>query len=314
MTEQMAPGAEVVAGLGLSRIGFGAATLGDVYGDVDPGAGRAAVHAAIDAGIRLFDTSPYYGATLSESRLGAALEGRRDEVVLCSKAGRNGPTLPDGFDFRPERLRASVEASLRRLRTDRLDILLLHDVEFSTPDVIGRALPVLEELKLSGKTRAVGVSSYRIDVLSQLVATGCLDLVLSYCRSDLIDSSALERLAPLAAEHDVALLAASPLHMGLLTEAGPPEWHPAGDGARRRAEELRTACHELGVRLTDAALSYALTAPSVVSTLVGMSDPAEVRQNLAVLEDPVPAEVLDALVERVRDIPVEPWESGVWPL
>ena len=144
----------VIEDLGLSRLGLGAAPLGNEYGDVDEREAVRAVHAAIDAGVTVFDTSPYYGRTVSESRLGDALAGRRDEVVLCTKAGRYDLSLPDGFDFSPQRLRRSVDESLRRLQTDRLDILLLHDIEFSAPSaILDEAIPVLHELKQRGKTR-----------------------------------------------------------------------------------------------------------------------------------------------------------------
>ena len=102
-------------GARLTTVGFGAATLGDVYGALDERAARRIVHHAYERGIRYFDTSPYYGRGLSERRLGAALRGRRSRVFLASKGGRQDLAA---FDFRAAALRASLEDSLRRLRTD----------------------------------------------------------------------------------------------------------------------------------------------------------------------------------------------------
>ena len=299
--------------LGLSRLGFGAAPLGNEYGDVDEREMARTVHAAIDAGVTFFDTSPYYGRTLSETRLGRAIEDRRDKVVLGTKAGRYGLTAPDGFDFRPDRLRLSVDESLARLRTEYLDVLLLHDIEFSEPaPIIDGAIPVLHELKRQGKARAVGVSSYRIDVLVEVMRAAELDLVLTYCHTDLIDASAVVDLVPIADSLGVAVIAASPLHMGLLTPGEGPPWHPALRGARVRSEVLRASAAELGVSLTDAAISFSLGLPGIASTVAGVSTFAELEQNVAVLRDPVDDSVVQQLRSRIAHIDVEPWPCGSW--
>ncbi len=105
--------------LNLSLIGFGSATLGDVFGNIDPGEAIRAVHLAVDSGINFFDSSPYYGITLAETRLGEALVGRRERVVLATKCGRYGF---DEFDFSAKRVTASIDESLRRLQTDYIDL------------------------------------------------------------------------------------------------------------------------------------------------------------------------------------------------
>src|SRR3984957_596128 len=122
--------------LNLSLIGFGGAALGGVFGNVDPGEGMRAVHLAVDSGINFFDTSPYYGTTLAETRLGAALLGRRDRVIIATKCGRYGT---NEFDFSAKRVTASIDESLRRLQTDYVDLLQVHDLEF------GDAQQIIEE-------------------------------------------------------------------------------------------------------------------------------------------------------------------------
>jgi L-galactose dehydrogenase len=113
--------------LNVSIIGFGASPLGDVFGPVDPAEGGRAVSSAIDLGINFFDVSPYYGRTLAEERLGDALVGRRDSIILATKCGRYGP---QDFDFSAERVRQGVEESLKRLRTDYVG---LFDLAVSLP-------------------------------------------------------------------------------------------------------------------------------------------------------------------------------------
>src|SRR5947207_4635822 len=116
-------------GLRVTPLGFGAAPVGGHYGDADDAGQVAAVRHAIDCGINLIDTSPYYSETRSETLLGEALAGGyRDKVVLTTKAGRNG--LAD-FDFSAAGMLRSLDASLKRLRTDHVDIWFVHDIEFA---------------------------------------------------------------------------------------------------------------------------------------------------------------------------------------
>lgn len=165
--------------LRLSTIGFGASTLGNAFGPVDPVAGANAVHFAIDEGVNFFDVSPYYGLTLAETRLGDALKGRRDKVVLSTKCGRYGE---GDFDFSPDRISAGLEESLTRLRTDYVDLLIAHDVEFGDLDVItGETVPGMRALQAQGKTRFIGISGYPLPVLAHVMREVPLDAVLSYC-------------------------------------------------------------------------------------------------------------------------------------
>src|SRR5271165_5401565 len=114
-------------GLELSVLGYGTGPFGDLYGTVDAEECKRAVNLAIDEGINFFDSSPYYGITVAEERLGYALEGKRKSVILATKCGRYGF---DDFDFSAKRTLASVDESLKRLNTEYLDLLQVHDVEF----------------------------------------------------------------------------------------------------------------------------------------------------------------------------------------
>ncbi len=130
--------------LNLSLVGFGTATLGNVFGNIDPGEAIRAVHLAVDSGINFFDSSPYYGITLAETRLGEALAGRRERVVLATKCGRYGL---DDFDFSAKRVAASMDESLRRLQTDYIDLFQVHDVEFGDVEqILHETLPALRQL------------------------------------------------------------------------------------------------------------------------------------------------------------------------
>src|SRR5271170_5468300 len=129
--------------LRVSKLGFGASPLGNEFGEVDPAEGERAVHCAIDLGINYFDVAPYYGRGLAETRLGAALVGRRDRVILATKCGRYDVAQ---FDFSAARIRRSIEESLQRLRTDYLDVFLAHDIEFvEARQIIEEAIPTMRE-------------------------------------------------------------------------------------------------------------------------------------------------------------------------
>ena len=215
-------------GLRVSSIGFGASPLGDVFGSVTVEDGRAAVHHAIDSGINLFDVSPYYGLTLAEERLGAALAGRRHEVVLATKCGRYGA---DDFDFSAAKVTQEFESSLRRLQTDYVDLLQVHDVEFGSVDqILHETLPALRRLQQQGKARFIGITGYWPHLLARIARAAPVDTVLNYCHANLLMDDMDRELAPLAAQLGFGLMNASPLHMGLLSGQPVPEWHPAPSG------------------------------------------------------------------------------------
>ena len=296
----------------LPVIGFGAAPLGEEYGAVGEHEAIKTIHSALEAGINFFDTSPYYGRTVSESRLGMGLAGTRDDAVISTKAGRYGRHHPEGFDFSRARITASIDESLRRLRTDYVDILLLHDIEFSEASVIfDEALPALCDIRDAGKARFVGVSGYPLPVLVEVVQTGAIDVVLSYCHGDLLDRSISVSLIPVAQAFKCGVLSASPLHMGLLSPSGAPSWHPAGPRRRRAAQAVMDHCDSLGVPVAAAAISYAVGLDGVASVLTGFRSPAEVSQAVSAVSDPVDRSILDELVAEGVRIGGEPWPSGI---
>jgi L-galactose dehydrogenase len=294
--------------LKVSVIGFGASPLGDEFGAIDPGEGERAVQQAIDSGINLFDVSPYYGRTLAEERLGKALAGRRAEVVLASKCGRYDVAE---FDFSARRVMASAEESLKRLRTDYLDILHAHDIEFGDPEqIIHETIPALKKLKAQGKVRFVGVTGFPLNVLADAAVRGHADIVLSYCRYNLLVRDLDTELAPVLREHGIGLLNASPLHMGILTESDPPAWHPAPQEVKQAGKAVAALCSRYGTSVSTVALRFCLDYPRAASTLVGMSRSSQVESNLKALTaaiDPALMAEIDRVTEPVLN---RIWKSG----
>lgn len=214
-------------GLDVSILSFGASSLGSVFHETEESESIQTVHAAIDAGINLIDVSPYYGLTKAEMVLGKAIaQIPRDKFYLSTKAGRYGT---QSFDFSERRILASVDESLLRLNTDYVDILFLHDIEFVPfEEVAIEAFYTLGKLKEQGKIRFAGVSGLPLSVFEKTLAHQQIDAILSYCHYSLNDTSLLE-VVPLLEQHNVGLMNASPLSMGLLNTRSLPDWHPASD-------------------------------------------------------------------------------------
>lgn len=296
-------------GVKLSAIGFGASPFGDMFHPTDVPGRLAAVCAALDGGINFFDVSPYYGKTLAEERLGQALEGRRHEVFLSTKCGRYDAA---DFDFSAKRIERSIDDSLRRLRTDHVDLLQAHDIEFADQTQIREeTLPALRRIQQAGKARFVGVSSYQLELLVNAVLSGSVDTVLSYCRYNLLVDDMDSELTPVAKSHGVGLINASPLHMGLLTPQGPPEWHPAPASVKEAGAAILKVCHEYGTDASSVALRFCLEHPYTASTLVGMSDAQQVNDNLRAMEmdlDPGLRRRISEIVAPVKNIV---WSSGL---
>ena len=292
-------------GLEVSILGFGASPLGEEFGRIDPAEGERTVHAAIEAGVNFFDTSPYYGRTLSETRLGQALKGRRDRVVLATKCGRYGE---ERFDFSAARIQSSLEESLRRLQTDCLDILHLHDIEFAgRRQIVEEALPAARRLQKEGKVRFIGITGLQLELLEDVARQADVDVILSYARYNLMIRDLDVSLRPFCEQRGIGLINASPLLLGALTQAGPPSWHPASKEALAACAKAAEACKTEGVDIAQLALRFCLDQPHVASTLVGMSARSQLESNLKALDLEAPP----ALLRKVHSI-LEPYSASAW--
>lgn len=295
-------------GLRVSVLGFGASPLGHEFGRIEPEEGKRAVHRAIERGINYFDVAPYYGRTLAETRLGEALVGYRDKVILATKVGRYDTSQ---FDFSAERVIKSVEESLVRLQTDYIDVFQAHDIEFgSREQIIGETLPAMHKLKQAGKVRFVGITGYPLHLLKEVAEIAEIDTVLSYCRYNLMDTSMDDVLTPVVKRKGLGLINASPLHMRVLTDTGAPDWHPATKKVLSVARQVADFCRSRGEDIAQLALQFALKHDYVATTLVGMSDVRQVDMNVsAVGVDPDP-DLLAEVLAMIKPIANTSWKEG----
>ncbi len=293
----------------MSLIGFGASPLGSVFGNVDQTTVDDAVHCAVDLGINLFDVSPYYGLTLAEERLGKALSGRRDRVFLATKCGRDGVNQ---FDFSARRVHASIAESLQRLRTDYVDLLQAHDVEFGDiRQIIEETVPALRDVQKAGKARFIGVTGFLPRMLQQIATQTAVDTVLSYCRYNLLVNDLDSGLSTFAEERRIGLITASPLHMGILTAKGPPPWHPAPQTVKDVGAAVVRLCRRQGLDEAVIAQRICLNHPTVASTLIGMASRTEVEKNLQALTVGIPPALLVQIQELVEPVHNLTWPSGL---
>ncbi len=293
------------AELKVSRLGLGCAALGNVYGGISEEEAIRLVHQAIEAGLNFFDTAPFYGNRLSEMRLGKALQGFRQNVILASKAGH----YQNGFDFSAQGIRQSCEESLRQLNTDYLDILQLHDIEYADQRQLEQeALPTLQSLKQQGLVRYIGITSYSLSLLNRLIQHHEVDVVLSYCHYNLLGQRLQDQLLPAAMNRQIGVINASVTHMGVLTEQGPPPWHPADDEVREASQQAALYCRQRGVSLSALAIDFALQNPDIDVTLLGVRTLAELESSLEVLSLGINKDILARVQEILKPVQNRSWK------
>jgi len=294
--------------MNVSVIGFGASPLGDVFDVTDEKEGFRAVHSAIDHGINLFDVAPFYGDTLAERRLGNALLTKRNDIFLATKCCRYGNGV---FDFSYQRVLTSIDESLKRLQTDYVDLLQVHDIEFGDREqVLNEAIPAALKAKEQGKARYVGFSGLPVRYLAQIARQVEVDTVLSWGHYTLLDDEINDELVPLSSQKGFGLMNAAPLMQRILSDAPVPVWQSSPHPVKDLQPVLVQLCREHGVALSDVALRFALDHPAISTTIIGMSEQRHVEQNVRVLNLNIPDGLLDKIAELVAPVKNWMWFEG----
>jgi D-threo-aldose 1-dehydrogenase len=302
----------------VSRLGFGTAPLGGLLRATSEADAIDAVHAALEAGLCYFDTAPQYGGGLAERRLGRALQPvHRDDVVISSKVGKvitltpgvsstaggfvGAPSHAIAYDYSHDGTLRSIESSLERLGTTRLDIVLIHDVnrKYHGDGVMARldealdgacrALRSLREQRVIG---AFGPALNEVDISLRFVEDGDVDCIMLPQRHTLLDRTAEPVLLGKCLERGVRVLAAGPFDSGILATgavAGATyNYQPASPAILARVGAIEAVCREFGITLRAAALQFPLRHPAVASVVTGMRHRSEVADNLAAITEPIP--------------------------
>src|SRR5581483_3117831 len=169
-------------GLEVSTLGFGGSSLGSVFHEIDENEGIRTVHVAIDHGINLIDTAPYYGLTKAETVLGKALrEIPREKYLLATKVARYGHKEED-FDFSADRVTRGIDESLERLGVEYVDFIQVHDMEFGSIDqIVAETIPALRKAQAAGKARYVGITCLPLKLFPLVMDRIDVDQIQSYC-------------------------------------------------------------------------------------------------------------------------------------
>ena len=302
-------------GLSLPCIGMGCAPLGGLYQPVSEAQARATLDGAWEEGVRFFDTAPFYGYTLSERRLGAALRSRpREQFVISTKAGRlmrpdegvrpgaDGFAAPlpfrPHFDYTYDGILRSHDDSLRRLGLERIDILFVPDIGKVTHGANdghywrqltqGGGFRALDALRASGQVAAVGLGVNETDVILRAMAEFDLDCTLLAGRYTLLEQESLSPLLDLCVERGNAIVIGGPFNSGVLAGNGKFNYADAPAEILEIVAQLDLVCRRYGVPLQAAALQFPLAHPAVVSCIPGGQDLAQLRQNLGWFAAPLP--------------------------
>lgn len=294
-------------GMKVSALSFGASSLGGVFHSIDEGRAVDAVYTAIDCGMNFIDVSPYYGHYKAETVLGKALKNiDRSKYYLSTKVGRYGKDGKNTWDYSSKRVTDSVYESMERLNIDHIDLINVHDIEFadrfySLDMIVEETLPALVELKQKGVVSHVGITDLQLPNIKYVidhVAPGTVESVLCFCHYCLNDDAIADYLDYFE-ERGIGVINASPLSMGLLSQRGVPDWHPAPKPLVEVCKRAAEYCNEVGYPIEKLAMQYSVGNPRVTTTLFSSANPDNVRKNVQWVEEcEAPAEI----VAKVREI------------
>ena len=303
-------------GLQVSAIGYGCWEVGGGYGQVEEAAFARAVATALDVGINCFDTAEGYGMGASERALGQALGRRRDEAIVVSKFGMNYRDKPSLRDSSRARVMASIEASLKNLGTDWVDVYLVHWPDRETP--FEETMSALEDVVLDGKARFVGLSNFKREEIEACAGTRRVDVV--QYGWNMFDRRMQREILPYCQEQGIGFMAYGSLAYGLLTgtftehmDFGAEDWR-ARQGKMgsiklfdslfgpesfprnvRAVEELKAIAARYDRTLPQLALRWAISNPLISTALVGCRTVAEVEDNVGAIGWSIAEEDLDAI-------------------
>lgn len=311
--------------LEVTELGLGGAPMGGFRDTISDAEAVALTDAGYAAGVRYFDTSPFYGYGRSELRMGAALrEKPRESYLLSTKIGRILHALKPGekppadfregglpgfaptFDYSYDGVMRSLEHSYLRLGIARIDIVLVHDVDFwTTKDravldrrfrtVIDSGFKALDELKRAGVIGAIGVGINEADTSLRFIQAADFDCMLLAGRYTLLEQGGLAEFLPECVKRNVSVVLGGPYNSGILTGGVKPgathDYAAAPAHLIDKAQKIEAVCRRHGVELGAAALQFPLYHPAVCSVIPGALSVAEVKQNVERLQAKIPSEL-----------------------
>ena len=286
----------------VSALSFGASSLGGVFHSIKEQEAIEAVFMAIDCGMNFIDVSPYYGHYKAETVLGKALKQiPRNKYYLSTKVGRYGKDGVNTWDYSAKRAVESVYESMERLNVEHIDLINVHDIEFANLEQVAKeTVPALVELREKGLVSYVGITDLQLENLKWVVENveeGSIDSILNFCHNCLNDDKLTDFL-DFFEERGIGVINASPLSMGLLSQRGIPDWHPAPKPLVEACSQAAAFCTEQGYPIEKLAIQYSIQNPRIASTLFSSANLQNVKRNVEWAMEPIDMQ----LVEKVREI------------
>ena len=309
------------ATISFTEMGMGTAPLGNLYRAIPEKDAQSSLEAAWKAGIRYFDTAPFYGLGLAENRLNQFLRGRkRSDYIVSTKVGRllkvcepekragigkffATPARAEIFDYTYDGIMRSLEFSLERLGLDYVDILYVHDVDTYThgseavrdvhvKTLMGSGYKALQKLRDEKVIKAFGAGINEWQVCEILAAQGDFDLFLLAGRYTLLEQEALNSFLPLCEKRGMGIVLGGAYNSGILATGAKNgakyNYDPAPKHILDRVRKIEAVCKAHKVKLPEAALRFPVKHPSVVSLILGMVTPKEVSLNVKTLSAQIP--------------------------
>ena len=307
-------------GMKVSNISFGASSLGGVFRQISEDEAIKAVFTAIDNGINFIDVSPYYGHLKAETVLGKALKQiPRDRYYLSTKVGRYGKDGVNLWDYSAKRVTESVYESMERLNIDYIDLINVHDIEFQASmegglqKVVDETLPALVALREKGVVGHVGITDLQPENLKWVIEhsePGTVESILCFCHYSLNDDMLLDYL-DFFESHGIGVINASPFSMGLLSDRGTPEWHPAPqplkDACRRAAEYCRSKDYPI----EKLAMQFSTSLnPRIATTLFSSANPKNVLKNINYVSEPMDKQLVKDVQAIIGDQMRVRWKNS----
>ncbi|KAG9434982.1 L-galactose dehydrogenase isoform X1 [Apis mellifera carnica] len=276
-------------GLMVSKLSFGGGPLGCHYGTFDEAKAIETIREGIKRGINYIDTAPWYGQGRSETIIGKALKGiPREAYYIATKVGRYELDYENMFNFSKEKTRKSFNKSLELLGLNYVDVIQVHDIEFdpNLDIVITQTLPELSLQVADGKAKYIGITGYPISILKKCIEKSNINIscILSYCRYTLIDDTLSEYIS-FFKTHNIGIINASAPCMGLLTNKGPPAWHPSSEETKKICADAAAYCKDYDTELAKLALWYSMQCKDIDTCLVGIQNLKELYMNIDVLKN-----------------------------
>lgn len=303
----------------VSPLSFGASSLGGVFRNINESDAIQAVHTAVDNGMNFIDVSPYYGHYKAETVLGKALrEIPREKYYLSTKVGRYGKDGVNTWDYSAKRVTDSVYESMERLGIDHIDLINVHDIEFQAAlpgglqKVCDETLPALVALRDKGVVSHVGITDLQLENLKWVienVPAGTVESVLNFCHYCLNDDKLADYFDFFDA-NNIGIINASPLSMGLLSQRGVPEWHPAPKALVEACQRAVAHCTAKGTPIEKLAIQYSVSNPRIATTLFSSANPENVKRNLDWSKEPIDWQLVEEVKEIIGDQQRVSWANS----